>query len=592
MRSLEEDKYFQVLDKYRWALKDMKVDLSDVINRSRPFYDTGMPFTKALIISQAPFKEIYTVAYMARYGINSFYQIEPQNIDLFLYEKVSISICEKYGVCLLRKDGDLVEYAFSSPSVMSEVESQIIQAFPEAKTRGYISLRQDIDSALNTVGVRLSEAKAVKISDSLTVETNLVENLNATIVRNSEEASLVQQIIETCYRMRASDLHFDPSPNGLRVRYRVDGVLNDHASLIPLDVGRRVLNYIKTRAGLETALNLGPQDGRFTMSIDNKNVDFRVGVITTSQELSKITLRVLTSATMRDSLVSLGYEPVLLSNFRTLLSLNSGLILVTGPVGSGKTTTLYSSLHHIYRDTMQIMSVEDPVEYEMLGINQIPIQRNMTFATALRSLVRHDFDVLMIGEIRDQPTAAISIESAITGRLILSSLHTPDALTAPIRLRNMGIEPYQISTALKGVLAQRLVRELCSCKVPAEVVPDSIDWPDGTVPKVIYQANGCLACNHTGYLGRFAVGELLVVNDEISFLLASSQVDIKELRHLAEENGFVPMRQKALTKVEEGATSLDEVLRIFSFSSENFDELNITVEDQLQMAVENEREVV
>lgn len=573
-RELYADQIYLALERYKWAFDELKIDFGTLIERAMPLYGRGMPLIRAFLETQAPMKDLYTVAYMANNSISSFCQIDPQNINLALYENIDLAICEKLGFCITSYENNVVEYAFSNPMFISQIDARITQIFLGASTKPLPASKTDIEAAIISLGVRLSEAKAVKLSDSLNsgIEGSRVDNTSATIVRSSEEALLVQQIIETSYRMRASDLHFDPTPFGLKVRYRVDGVLNDHASPIPMDVGRKVLNYIKTRAGLETALNLGPQDGRFSMLVDGKNIDFRVGTITTSQEVSKITLRILTSATMSESLDSLGYDQALLDSYKSLLSLNSGLILVTGPVGSGKTTTLYTSLHHMYKPSIQIMSVEDPVEYEMQGINQIPIQRNMTFATALRALVRHDFDVLMIGEIRDQPTAAISVESAITGRLIMSSLHTPDSPTAPIRLRNMGIEPYQISTALKGVLAQRLVRELCSCKIPMELIPNSINWPNGKVPEVIYKAKGCLTCNNTGYLGRFAVGELLVVDEEMSALLASTNVNARDIRFLAQKNGLVPMQDSALRRVAKGDTSLEEVTRVFSFSVDNSDE--------------------
>jgi general secretion pathway protein E len=376
---------------------------------------------------------------------------------------------------------------------------------------------------------------------------------------------LVNLIISRAIEMRASDIHFEPFEDQFRVRYRIDGVLHDVESP-PKRLQAAIVSRVKIMAKLNIAERRLPQDGRIMLRVKGKEIDFRVSSIPTIYGESTV-LRILDKSSIVLDIKKLGFPQDTLRGFQALIQRPHGIILVTGPTGSGKTTTLYCALEKINSPDKKIITVEDPVEYQLKGINQIQIKPSigLTFGNALRSIVRQDPDVILIGEIRDAETAEIAIQSALTGHLVLSTLHTNDAASAITRLIDMGMEDYLLSSTIIGIMAQRLVRVACPyCRVPSSPDPailrelkldgrtlDSLD---------IIDVRGCEKCAHTGYWGRSGIFEFLEVNDQIQRLILEKK-DSNVIKEVARKNGMRTLREDGWTKVKQGVTTISEVLR-------------------------------
>lgn len=377
---------------------------------------------------------------------------------------------------------------------------------------------------------------------------------------------LVNSIISRVIELRASDIHLEPFDDGLHVRYRVDGVI--HAGdVVQPKLSAAVNSRVKLLAHLDIAERRLPQDGRIKTRVKGRELDLRVSTVPTVHGES-VVMRVLDRASVRFSLESMGFASDTLGRFNALLAKPHGILLVTGPTGSGKTTTLYAALSKLDSTTQKIITVEDPVEYQLEGINQIQVhpQINLTFASALRSILRQDPDIIMIGEMRDGETAQIAVQSALTGHLVLSTLHTNTAAGAVIRLKDMGVEGYLITSSVNGVLAQRLVRALCShCKQPEAPSPEVLSntglhrfLPVG---QPIYKAVGCDHCRGTGYQGRTGIHELLVLDEAMRRAIVAGD-DASRLHSLACQSGMLTLYEDGLRKVAAGVTSLDELLRV------------------------------
>ncbi len=367
----------------------------------------------------------------------------------------------------------------------------------------------------------------------------------------------------------ASDVHIEPLEKSLRVRFRIDGVLHNilqpprhlHASLV---------SRIKVMANMDIAERRVPQDGRFTLRVEGKTIDVRVASLPGSYG-EKLTLRLLDRSVRLISLEELGFPPEVLANYRKVMRRPYGLILVTGPTGSGKSTTLYATLSALNTPEKHVVTVEDPVEYRLDGVNQIQInpRAGLTFATGLRSILRNDPDIIMVGEIRDRETARIAVEAALTGHLVLSTLHTNDAAGAVTRLGDMGIEPFLTASSLVAVVGQRLVRVLCpQCAQSYELGREELlagvpDFPldDGEKTITLYRPGGCLRCSHTGYRGRMGVYELLLVSETIQ-RLTLERASAREIKEAAVAEGMVTFRRDGLLRVKQGITSLEEVMRV------------------------------
>lgn len=431
--------------------------------------------------------------------------------------------------------------------------------------RAAVGIGSEIDAALQ----RQSDDEADESGDAVLGMDgdagDFVEHLRdlaseAPVIRH------VNAIIARVIDLRASDIHLEPFEDGLHVRYRVDGVLMP-GEVIASQQGAAVSSRVKLLAHLDIAERRLPQDGRIKTRVKGRELDLRVSTLPTVWGES-VVMRVLDRASVRLGLEDMGFSSDTLERFRELLERPHGILLVTGPTGSGKTTTLYAALAKLDSSTQKIITVEDPVEYQLEGINQTQVhaQINLTFANALRSILRQDPDIIMIGEMRDGETAQIAVQSSLTGHLVLSTLHTNTAASAVVRMQDMGVESYLITSTVNGVLAQRLVRCLCPhCRAPQQ--PD-----EGLLQRTglgrflqpgapIYQAVGCEACRGSGYQGRTGIHELFVIDEELrSAILRGS--DASSLHALAIKKGMYTLYDDGLRKVAAGITSLDEVLRV------------------------------
>lgn len=377
---------------------------------------------------------------------------------------------------------------------------------------------------------------------------------------------LLNLILTEAIQQGASDIHFEPSENGMRVRYRVDGVLqNRHAPAQDYQI--QLLTRIKVMAKLDIAEHRLPQDGRIKLRMGRREIDFRVSTVPIAGG-ERIVLRILDKGNVLFGLDKIGMIPNVLEQFKKLVDLPEGIVLVTGPTGSGKTTTLYSAICEMANDEINIMTIEDPVEYNLKGIAQIGVHHKikLDFATGLRHILRQDPDVIMVGEIRDKETAEIAIQAALTGHLVLSTLHTNDAPSAITRLVDMGIEPYLLSSCIVGVLAQRLVRRICpECKEPYTPNQRELQSLGLTLEELpnrsLYRGKGCAHCYQTGFKGRQGIYELMAVNHVIHKQIVQSP-DAVELRQLSLEQGMISLLKHGAILVKEGISTVAEVLRV------------------------------
>jgi general secretion pathway protein E len=428
--------------------------------------------------------------------------------------------------------------------------------------RPFIALPSDIERALSqpTQGEEVGDDE-----DRLDDSGDFVEHLKD-LASEAPVIRLVNAIIGKVIELRASDIHLEPFDDGLHVRYRVDGVIHSSEVVAPKH-GAAVSSRVKLLAHLDIAERRLPQDGRIKTRVKGRELDLRVSTVPTVHGES-VVMRVLDRASVRFSLEQMGFEADTLQRFNALLARPHGIVLVTGPTGSGKTTTLYAALSKLDSSTQKIINVEDPVEYQLEGINQIQVhtQIGLTFASALRSILRQDPDIIMIGEMRDGETAQIAVQSALTGHLVLSTLHTNTAAGAVIRMQDMGVESYLITSSVNGVLSQRLVRTLCPhCKEPEtladEVVRDSGLHRFLQAGRSTYRAVGCAQCRDSGYQGRTGIHELLVLDEPMRRAIIEGK-DASQLHALAVRSGMLTLYEDGLRKVAAGATSLEELLRV------------------------------
>ncbi len=380
---------------------------------------------------------------------------------------------------------------------------------------------------------------------------------------------VVSSMIKAAAERHASDIHIEPQMDGTAVRFRVDGMLRDYQRLQKI-LQNSVASRIKILSDMDIAERRAPQDGRFLVKIGGRRIDLRVSTLPT-QHGEKVVMRLLEGEAPLRSLASLGFPAWIEERLLPMLHLPQGMILVTGPTGSGKSTTLYSALNLIRRPSINIVTVEDPIEYAVAGLNQVQVntKAGLTFASSLRSILRQDPDVIMVGEIRDKETADIALKAAQTGHLLLSTLHTNDSISALTRLLDLGVPGYQIATSLTGIVAQRLIRRLCACRKSVPVTPESLaqmaqvglayNLPLQNAP------NGCDLCDHTGFKGRIGVYEMLALDGPIRAAIRESGPN-DEVRALAHDAGMRTMQEYALEHVRDGLTTIDEVQRVVPFA--------------------------
>jgi general secretion pathway protein E/type IV pilus assembly protein PilB len=421
------------------------------------------------------------------------------------------------------------------------------------------------------VGSETVEGLMAATSDDDEVELlDAIETDGSELSEMAQEASvvhLVNEILLEAIETRASDVHIESQSDGLVIRYRIDGIL--HPQPVPPEINRfqaAIISRLKIMARMNIAEKRLPQDGRIKLRVHGREVDIRLSVIPMIHG-EGLVMRILDKGSMVFSLQGLGMDPLTYKQFSELIRLPHGIVLVTGPTGSGKTTTLYSALLEIRGPENKIITTEDPVEYQLDGINQIQVHSKIgfTFAASLRSILRHDPDVVLVGEIRDLETAENAIQASLTGHLVFSTLHTNDAAGAFTRMGDMGVEPFLVASTVEAVMAQRLVRRLCpDCKEPyqpdRDELPSDFPW-DKLDGGALYRPVGCRACRNVGYRGRLGIYELLVTSEKIR-QLAHDRVSSWELRKAALSEGMRTLRMDAWDKAIQSDTSVDEVLRI------------------------------
>jgi type IV pilus assembly protein PilB len=436
-----------------------------------------------------------------------------------------------------------------------------------SKVRFAVSSRADIEAKIGQV--YRAEEELEDLTSDLTADGDETQDLDH-FTEVSAEAPVVRFVnllISQAITDRASDIHLEPTEGDLRVRYRIDGVLHE-AHRSPKRIQNGVISRLKIMADMNIAERRLPQDGRMSVNHQGRKVDLRIATLPTVWG-EKVVARILDNSTARLGLHDLGFGPANFTRFEESYSKPYGMILATGPTGSGKSTTLYATLNLLNKPDVNVITVEDPVEYRLPGINQVQVnvRAGLTFASALRSILRSDPDIVLIGEIRDHETAQIAVEAALTGHLVLSTLHTNDAPSAVTRLVEMGIEPFLVGSALDAVVAQRLCRALCErCREPYQPAPEDLldvgfPWAPGEPLPTLYRAGGCTACAQTGYRGRLALHEVMTVTEDIE-RLAVARASTDEIGRCAREQGMASLRQDGWHKVAQGLTSVEEVLRV------------------------------
>jgi len=418
----------------------------------------------------------------------------------------------------------------------------------------------------------------VELYNQTEEELNLEEQVRQEDINSSPVVMMVNSMVEKAVRERASDIHIEAGSDRVRVRFRVDGVLYTTSTY-----DRRMLSAliarIKIISGLDISEKRKPQDGRFTASVDSREYDIRVSVLPTVYG-EKCVMRLAQKKALQRDKRALGFTEAEMKKFDKILSKPNGIVLVTGPTGSGKSTTLYTALSELNSDEVNIVTVEDPVEANIEGINQVQVnpKANLTFANTLRSILRQDPDIIMIGEIRDSETAAIAVQASITGHLVVSTLHTNDTASSVTRLLDMGVESYLIADSTTGIIAQRLVRRLCKrCKQVHTLLPHELDYLNMTAEEAakatVYEPVGCQRCNGTGYFDRIGVYEIMEITPRLRTMIAR-RVPAGELRQAAMEEGMETLDASVRRLVLEGTTSISEMQRISVEARNNLDDLS------------------
>jgi type IV pilus assembly protein PilB len=496
-----------------------------------------------------------------------FVDLTDYPIDQSAVALVPVALLRRHEVLPIGRDGDRLLLAMADPRDVLALDD--IRAAVKMQARPVVAERGDLLAALDRFvrsDSELSELTVAMVEENTSAGADLVPVTDQT----EDDAPIVRFVnllISQAIQDHASDIHIEPGERQLDVRYRIDGVLHEMQSA-PKSIQNGVISRLKIMSDIDIAERRKPQDGRMSVVHGGNRIDLRVATLPTVHG-EKVVMRILDNTSSARNISDLHMLEHNFKMYETSYKKPHGMILVTGPTGSGKSTTLYTTLHAVAKREINVITVEDPVETRMPGINQVQVnpKAGLTFATALRSILRSDPDVVLIGEIRDQETAQIAIEASLTGHLVLSTLHTNSAPAAITRLTEMDIEPFLVGSALESVVAQRLARRLCDrCKEGYQHDGNDLERlgfpmaPDGGVP-LLFRPIGCIACSNTGYRGRIALHEVMIVNEEIE-RLAVARVSSAELTRAAIATGMLTLRQDGWAKVALGYTSIEEVLRV------------------------------
>jgi len=488
-----------------------------------------------------------------------------EKVDVQLLRSMPSRLIHRRKLVPLSRNGDVLRVATSDPFDVYAFDE--LRYLTGLRVETVLATEEEINGAIKqhygvggeTIGEMVDDDEVELVVEEDADDADLMEMAQeASVVR------LVNEILMEAATERATDVHIEPREDDLCIRYRIDGVL--HNANVPVQIRRfqaAIISRIKILASMNIAEKRMPQDGAFRVRVHGREIDVRVSVIP-MQYGEGVVLRLLDKQTLGLPLTDLGMGADTFERFKGLIQLPHGIILVTGPTGCGKTTTLYAAMGQIVSDTIKVVTIEEPVEYNLEGVNQVPVNTKvgLTFAHGLRSFLRHDPDVIMVGEIRDLETAEVAVQASLTGHVVFSTLHTNDAASATTRLLDMGVEPFLVSSTIEGIMAQRLVRSVCeSCKEAYE--PDAkllpADFPyDG---RELYRGSGCRECRGSGFRGRTGVFELLLMNDEIRELVMQRSGTARIIE-AAKRNGLVLLREDGWRRVLEGVTTPEEILRV------------------------------
>ena len=514
------------------------------------------------------------IGFLSRqYGIPSI-TLSQLDIDPEVLRLLPAQLAKKYEVIPIKRAGNALTLAMSDPTNVFALDDVAfltnLQVLPIVASQG--AIRKAIDRTYDSQTAAITNVLTELDSDLSTVQLIGDDEPSVNVIELKESADeaplvrLVNMVLVDAIQKTASDIHWEPYEKVFRIRFRIDGVLHEMLTP-PKRLEPAILSRLKIMANLDIAERRLPQDGRIKLRYNSRDIDFRVSVLPTIFG-EKAVLRILDKESLKLDLTHLGFDEWSLTHFQAAIRQPYGMILITGPTGSGKTTTLYSAIHTLNAPDVNIMTAEDPVEYNLKGVNQVQINEGIgrTFAAALRSFLRQDPDVILVGETRDLETAQIAIRAALTGHLVFSTLHTNDSTSTVARLIDMGIPAFLVSSSLLLIVAQRLARRVCGhCKEPydadeAALVPYG-HVPTGIGPISFYKGKGCQQCNFTGMKGRIAIYEAMPVNEEIRDLILHGAPAV-ELAAAAKNLGMKTLRQAGLLKVLEGTTTIAEVLRV------------------------------
>ncbi|MEV8212784.1 ATPase, T2SS/T4P/T4SS family [Leifsonia sp. NPDC077715] len=496
-----------------------------------------------------------------------FVELADYPVDRTAVAAVPAAICRRHSVLPIGFEGDVLVLAMQNPGDVFAIDD--VRASARLAVQSVVAEAGDLLGAIDRY--LRADDELSDLSNTLEEESNAEQQATIAIAEASEDDApivrFVNLLVSQAIQDHASDIHIEPGENELRVRYRIDGVLHEMQSA-PKSIQNGVTSRLKIMSDIDIAERRKPQDGRMSVAHGGRQIDLRVATLPTVWG-EKVVMRILDNSNTSMSLRDLNLLDRNARAFEAAYTKPYGMILVTGPTGSGKSTTLYTTLNAVSRPEINVITVEDPVEYRMAGINQVQVnpKAGLTFASALRSILRSDPDVVLLGEIRDHETAQIAIEAALTGHLVLSTLHTNDAPSAVTRLVEMDIEPFLVGSALDCVVAQRLARRLCErCKAPKELSDEDVRrlrvTGDGeSALPTVFQPIGCTFCSNTGFRGRLALHEVMTVTEEIE-RLAVSRASSAEIERTARAQGMLTLREDGWEKVKLGLTSIEEILRV------------------------------
>jgi type IV pilus assembly protein PilB len=505
-----------------------------------------------------------------QYGVPSI-NLSHFEIDPVVIKLIPSEIAQKHQIIPINRTGNVLTVAMADPSNIFAIDD--IKFMTGFKVEPVVAAETSIKNAINKHYDSAGMVEDImKNFDDKDVEALREGDDNVNVAELGQAAEdapvvkLVNLILTDAIKKGASDIHIEPYEKSFRVRYRIDGVLYE-VMQPPTRLKAAITSRIKIMSQLDIAERRLPQDGRIKIKMGGREMDYRVSTLPTLFG-EKVVLRLLDKGNLQLDMTKLGFEPAALTDFESGILMPYGMVLVTGPTGSGKTTTLYSALNRLNTTETNIMTAEDPVEYNLPGINQVQMKAEigLNFAVALRSFLRQDPDIIMVGEIRDYETAEIAIKAALTGHLVLSTLHTNDAPGTISRLLNMGVEPFLVAASTNVILAQRLARRVCqSCKEPAPVPPQvllNIGFSPEDAAKITpLKGKGCMTCSETGYKGRVALYEVMLIKENIKEAILQG-ASVIELRELGRKNGMRTLREAGLQKIREGMTSLEEIMRV------------------------------